>query len=154
MRRATHLIPAGEAPESDAQESVTLAFDDRHRRRIRLTDDKGEDFLLDLSEATRMSEGDCLAIEGGGILKVRAASEDVADIHCGCADGTTRIAWHLGNRHTPVQVLDSGGLRIRYDHVLVDLAEGLGASVERKLAPFEPEAGAYAAGGHGQRHDH
>ena len=66
MRRATHVIPAREAPESDAGESVTLAFDDRHRRRIRLTDDKGEDFLLDLSEATRMSDGDCLAIEGGG----------------------------------------------------------------------------------------
>ena len=149
MRRATHVIPAGEAPESDTQESVTLAFDDRHRRRIRLTDDKGEDFLLDLCEATRIADGDCLAIEGGGILRVRAADEDVADISCDCANGTTRIAWHLGNRHTPIHVLDNGGLRIRYDHVLVEMAEGLGASVERRKGPFEPEAGAYAGGGHG-----
>jgi urease accessory protein len=153
MRRATHVIPASEAPKGDTQESVTLAFDDRHRRRIRLTDDRGEDFLLDLCEAARMSDGDCLAIEGGGILRVRAAAEDVADIICDCANGTTRIAWHLGNRHTPVQVLDNGGLRIRYDHVLVEMAEGLGAGVERKMGPFEPEAGAYAGGGHGHRHD-
>ena len=149
MRRATQIIPAGEAPESAAQQSITLAFDDRHRRRRRLPDDGGEDFLLDLSEATRISDGDYLVIEGGGILRVRAAAEDVADIRCDCANGITRIAWHLGNRHTPVQVLGVGGLRIRYDHVLVEMAEGLGASVERKQAPFEPEAGAYAGGGHG-----
>lgn len=149
MRRATQIIPADEASKSDAQQSVTLAFDDRHRRRIRLTDDGGEDFLLDLSEATRISDGDCLVIEGGGILRVRAAAEDVADIRCDCAKETARIAWHLGNRHTQIQVLDDGGLRIRYDHVLVEMAEGLGASVERKQAPFEPVAGAYAGGGHG-----
>ena len=154
MRRATHFIPAGERPESEAEESVTLTFDDRHRRRVRLTDDGGEDFLLDLSKATRIADGDHLVIEGGGILRVRAADEDVADIRCSAPNETARIAWHLGNRHTPVQVLDNGGLRIRYDHVLVEMAEGLGARVERKQGPFEPEAGAYAGGGHGHEHDH
>jgi len=154
MRRATQIIPAGEAPKSGAQESVTLAFDDRYRRRIRLTDDRGEDFLLDLGEATRISDGDCLVIEDGGILRVRAADEDVADIRCDRPSETATIAWHLGNRHTPVQVLDNCGLRIRYDHVLVKMAEGLGASVERKKEPFEPEAGAYAGGGYGHGHDH
>jgi urease accessory protein len=117
MRRATHVIPAGDWAEADTQGSVTLAYDDRHRRRIRLTDDSGEDFLLDLAEATRISDGNGLAIKGGGILKVLAADEDVMDIGCDGLNETARIAWHLGNRHTPVQVLNFGGLRIRHDHV-------------------------------------
>ena len=150
MRRATQVIPACETPDNGSQESVTLAFDDRHRRRVRLTDDEGEDFLLDLGEAVRISDGDCLVIEGGGMLRVRAADEDVADIRCGGTKQTARMAWHLGNRHIPIQVLDSGRLRIRYDHVLAEMAKSLGASVERKRGPFEPEAGAYAGGGHGQ----
>ena len=156
MRRATHIIRSGEGQGHDARESVTLAFDDRHRRRVRLTDDGGEDFLLDLIETTRIADGDCLVIEGegGGILRVRAADEDVADIDCTAPEETARIAWHLGNRHTPVQVLDNGSLRIRYDHVLAEMAERLGASVERKRGPFEPEAGAYAGGGHGTGDPH
>ena len=154
MRRATHILLSGDWSEGDAQGSVTLAFDDRHRRRIRLEDDGGEDFLLDLAEATRIADGDGLALEGGGILKVCAADEDVIDIGCDGLTETARIAWHLGNRHTPVQVLATGGLRIRYDHVLAEMATGLGASVERKQAPFEPEAGAYSGGGHGHSHDH
>ena len=154
MRRATQIIPAGDWPESDATGSVTLAFDDRHRRRIRLTDDGGEDFLLDLAEATRIADGDGLAMEGGGILKVLAADAEVTDIGCDGLNETARIAWHLGNRHTPVQVLSNGELRIRHDHVLEEMAEGLGATVECKKAPFEPEAGAYSGGGHGYSHDH
>jgi len=82
MRRATHVIPAGDWAEADTQGSVTLAYDDRHRRRIRLTDDSGEDFLLDLAEATRISDGNGLAIKGGGILKVLAADEDVMESEC------------------------------------------------------------------------
>lgn len=154
MRRATQIIPAGDWPESDATGSVTLAFDDRHRRRIRLTDDGGEDFLLDLAEAIRIADGDGLAMEGGGILKVLAANEEVTDIGCNGLNETARIAWHLGNRHTPVQVLSNGELRIRHDHVLEEMAESLGAKVERKESPFEPEAGAYSGGGHGYSHDH
>jgi len=152
MRRATQIIPASEAPESKAQRSVTLSFDDRYRRRVRLTDDSGDDFLLDLGEVARIADGDCLAIEGGGGIRVRAADEDVADIHCEAPDQTIRIAWHLGNRHILVQVLDNGRLRIRYDHVLVEMAEGLGASVTRKRRPFDPEAGAYTGGVHGDDH--
>ncbi len=149
MRRATQVISAGEWIERDVQGSVTLAFDDRHRRRIRLTDDGGDIFLLDLVEVARIADGDGLALEGGGILKVLAADEDVTDINCKGLNETARIAWHLGNRHTPVQVLVTGGLRIRHDHVLAEMVEGLGATVEHKQAPFEPEAGAYSGGGHG-----
>jgi urease accessory protein len=65
-----------------------------------------------------------------------------------------RFAWHIGNRHAPVQVLSDGSLRIRDDHVLVAMLEGLGASVVRRRAPFSPEPGAYARNGHDKGHGH
>jgi urease accessory protein len=153
MRRAINVIPAGNWPENNLTGCVTLVFDDRHRRRIQLTDDRGEDFLLDLSETTRINNGDGLAIDDGSFLKVLAADEDIIDISCDGPIEIARVAWHLGNRHTPVQVLSTGYLRIRYDHVLLEMAQGLGAAVRRKHAPFEPEAGAYSGGGHGHIHD-
>jgi urease accessory protein len=146
MRRATHVIPASDASDihaGAASASVTLTFDDRYRRRIRLTDDAGKDFLLDLSEATRIAHGDRLVLEGEGTLLVLAADEAVAEIHCPGRNQAAQIAWHLGNRHTPVQILDNGDLRIRFDHVLVKMMEGLGASVVQNQAAFDPEPGAY-----------
>ena len=152
MRQAIDVTPRGSWPEGDAAASVTLAFDDRHRRRIRLTDDRGEDFLLNLKSAKVLHDGDGLALEDGGYIRVQAALEAVADIKTASAAHTARIAWHIGNRHTPVQVLDDGTLRIRDDHVLVAMIEGLGAEVVRHQAPFAPEPGAYDSGSHA--HDH
>lgn len=155
MRRATEIIPAGSWPQGEAVASVTLAFDDRHRRRLRLVDDGGGEFLLDLADAARMNEGDGLRLEDGGIVHVRAAEEDVIDVRCGDLPSTARVAWHIGNRHIPIQVLDDGGLRIRADHVIVDMVSRLGAETEPKRAPFSPEPGAYAeGGGGGHHHDH
>jgi urease accessory protein len=87
---------------------------------------------------------------------VRAADEKVCDIACPTPEALVRIAWHLGNRHLPVQVID-GGLRIRDDHVIVAMLEGMAAVVKRRRAPFDPEGGAYARGhahapGHGHHH--
>jgi len=152
MRRATTILPAEEWRGQQASARVTLDFDDRFRRRIKLCDDDGLDFLLDLPEASHLRDGDGLKLEDGNILMVCAADETVLDIHCGSARNLSRIAWHLGNRHTPVQVLDTGSLRIRHDHVLKEMAEGLGAEVREKSAPFDPEPGAYA--GEGQAHGH
>ena len=156
MRRAM-AVKAGGSWTADAVQSVTLAFDERHRRRIRMTDDGGTPFLLDLADAVQLSDGDGLMLDDGGVIEVRAAPEPVADIQCRDANMTARIAWHLGNRHTPLQVLANGGLRIADDHVMVAMARGLGATVSCTCAPFQPEAGAYAARhgdqpGHG--HDH
>lgn len=148
MRRATSVIRAGQGADAPAA-TVTLAFADRHRRRIRLTDDTGEPFLLDLPDATRLGHGDDLVLEDGGHIRIAAAVEAVADITGTDPAHTARIAWHIGNRHTPVQVLDDATLRIADDHVLVAMAEGLGATVLRHQAPFAPEPGAYASG-----HDH
>lgn len=157
MRRATTACQAGTWPEAETVGTVTLDYDDRYRRRIRLTDDAGEAFLLDLAEAIRLADGDGLAVSDGGYIRVCAAAEPVADVRCRSLTETARVAWHIGNRHIPVQVLDDGALRIRDDHVIVDMARRLGACVELKTAPFAPEPGAYAAPnghGHGHGHDH
>jgi urease accessory protein len=157
MRRAIAHHGKGHWPPQEPVATVTLAFDDRFRRRIRLDDDDGEPFLLDLPDAVMLGDGDALSLDCGGLIEVRAAPEPVADIRTGSPQLKSRIAWHLGNRHTPVQVLGSGDLRIRDDHVLVEMAEKLGASVHRHDATFTPEPGAYAGehqGQHGHGHHH
>lgn len=159
LRRATQVLTAGAWPVADAVATVTLAFDDRHRRRVRLVDDAGEAFLLDLDDATRMGDGDGLRLETGGVVHVRAADEDVLDIRCADPRDTARMAWHIGNRHLPTQVLDDGTLRIRADHVIEQMLVRLGAQVEARTAAFDPEPGAYDEGGghahdHGHSHDH
>jgi len=161
LRRATEVLKAGAWPPSDAVATVTLAFDDRHRRRVRLIDDSGEAFLLDLDDATRMGDGDGLRLDRGGIVHVRAADEEVLDIRCADPRDTARMAWHIGNRHLPTQVLEDGALRIRADHVIAQMLGRLGAEVEAKTAAFDPEPGAYDEGtggahshGHGHSHDH
>ncbi len=135
--------------------TVTLDYEDRYRRRIRLHDDDGIPFLLDLAEATRLAEGDALAVTEGGYIQVRAAAEPVDDVRCRSLSDTARMAWHIGNRHVPVQVLADGTLRIRHDHVIAAMARRLGADVEPKTAPFAPEPGAYAQNnGHDHSHGH
>jgi len=154
VRRATAVLSSGSWPADAVVGEVTLAFDERHRRRLRMTDDAGEPFLLDLAKAVVLGDGDGLELDGEGYIRVRAAAEPVADIRTASAAQTARLAWHIGNRHTPVQVLGDGTLRIRDDHVLVAMLEGLGATVIRRVASFAPEAGAYAAAGAGNGHDH
>jgi urease accessory protein len=154
MRRVVAIHRKGAWPEADARGTVTLGFLDRHRRRVRLHGDDGTPFLLDLKRAVVLGAGDGLELEGGGYLRVCAAAEELAEIACRDGAELARIAWHLGNRHLPMQVAGTV-LRIRWDHVIVDMAAGLGAEVARISAPFDPESGAYAEGGHGDHHhDH
>lgn len=149
MRRAIRVAPAGRWPKEEATASVTLAYDDRHRRRIVLDADDGRPLLLDLQHAAVLAEGDGLALDDGGWIAVRAAAEPVIEASAGDPAATARLAWHLGNRHAPVQVLADGTLRLRDDPVLAAMLEGLGAKLRRCPAPFDPEPGAYA----GARHD-
>jgi len=160
MRRAYRHAAAGTWPQAERQSTITLVWDDRHRRRIRLTDDAGADFLLDLERATHLADGDGLALESGGWIEVRAAVEDVIDVEAREAGALARIAWHIGNRHTPLQFLPGGTLRLVYDHVLADMIAGLGATITRGRASFQPEPGAYdhgraePAAQAGHHHDH
>lgn len=151
MRRATAVVEAGGWPTEQAVAEITLAFEDRHRRRLRLIDDAGAPFILDLAKAVRMGDGDGLVLEGGGVIRVRAAVEPVADVSAPTAADRVRLAWHTGNRHAPIQILADGGFRIRDDHVLVAMLIGMGATVVRASAPFSPEPGAYETAA---SHDH
>jgi urease accessory protein len=142
------------AVEGDEFDTVTLAYDDRHRRRIRLVTDGGVAFLLDLPEARVLREGDRLVLEDRRCVLVRAAPEAVLEVRAGDVADLVRIAWHLGNRHTPTQILP-GALRIRVDHVLEHLLrDHLGADVVRTTAPFDPEGGANGHGAAQHDHDH
>jgi urease accessory protein len=148
MRRLVHAATAGSWPAEEGLDSLTLGFLDRNRRRIRLTTDSGETVLLDLPQAVAMAEGDGLAFEDGGWLAVHAAPEDVLEVEAWDARHLARLAWHLGNRHLPVEVVSGGQLRIAYDRVILAMLEGLGARCARRQAPFQPETGAYAGEHH------
>src|ERR1700732_929431 len=143
--------PAGHWPEEKAAGSLTLDFDARHRRRIRLTADQGEDVLLDLPKAVAMADGDGLQLEDGRWLKVQAAAELIVEVRHEDPNQLMRLAWHLGNRHLPTEIRNQV-LRIRPDHVIEDMLHGLGAELVKVQAPFQPEGGAYS--GHGHCHNH
>jgi urease accessory protein len=146
MRRAIAAYPRGRWPEEAAVDTVTLPYLDRHRRRIRLVGDSGRAFLLDLPRATHLADGAGLELEEGGFIRVRAAAEPVFDIEAEEPQTLIRIAWHLGNRHLPVQVAGRH-LRIRADHVIAEMLTGLGGRLTAREALFDPETGAYAAAG-------
>src|SRR2546430_17015651 len=106
MRRAIAMHTRGQWPEEAAVDSVTLAFLDRHRRRIRLVADSGTPFLLDLPRAQHLTEGDGLELDNGGYMRVRAAPEPVIEVVAVSPTDLLRCAWHLGNRHLPLQVFE------------------------------------------------
>ena len=147
--RATSVKPAGSWP-GDAADSVVLATDDRHRRRMAMTGTRGLSFVLDLPEAIWLRHGDALVLEDGRLVEVLAAPEPLLEIRCTDPRHLARIAWHLGNRHLPSQIFPKY-IRIRRDHVIAEMAKQLGAKVREIEAPFDPEGGAYEGGGH--QHD-
>ncbi|TXL71455.1 urease accessory protein UreE [Vineibacter terrae] len=153
MKHATAVALSGTWPLAEQVDTITLIFDDRYRRRLRLLGDSGTDFLLDLPEPRVLREGDGLVLEEGGYVMVRAADEPLVEIRAADPALLVRLAWHLGNRHLPTQI-DAGRLLIRDDHVIVDMLKGLGADVRHVSAPFNPEGGAYGQHNHDQRHPH
>jgi len=162
MLRAITVKPAGTWEASAPRDCVVLDFDARHRRRIVMHGEAGLDFLLDLPAAVALADGDALALEDGGVVAVKAAPERLIEVRAGDGLPLVRIAWHLGNRHLPTEILEDA-LRIREDHVILDMLEKMGARSERIEAPFNPEGGAYGHGrtqgheeehGHGHHHDH
>lgn len=160
MRRAGTFRLPGDWPASEAADRVLLDYDNRRRRRIRLTGEGGTEFLLDLPEAAALPHGAGLSLDDGCWIEVAAAPEPVAEITCTGRDLFVRIAWHLGNRHLPTEITGEA-LYIRQDHVIEEMAAGLGARVQRLSRPFNPEGGAYGGHpthghdhGHGHSHSH
>jgi len=132
---------------------VVLSYDDRFRRRILLTGEKGTKVLLSLKEAQHLHSGDALEAEEGALIEVVAAPEELIEIRCNSEIELLRTAWHLGNRHLPTQI-EGDCLRIRFDKVILEMIEGLGASATLVHAPFNPEGGAYGGHARVQGHDH
>ena len=127
--RAQTVLPAG-TWDAAAADTVLIDFDRRHRRRIQLVTEGGAALLLDLPQAHRLRDGDGLRLDDGRVVRVQARAEALLDIHAHDAAGLVRIAWHLGNRHLPVQMLGSH-LRIRADHVIAEMVRGLGGMSRR-----------------------
>ena len=142
--RCLSVLPAGGWAPAQEVDVVLVDYDRRHRRRILLTTEGGREVMLDLPQAVRLRHGDGLAI-AGGVVRVAARAERLLEIHAHSDAELVRIAWHLGNRHLPVQ-LAGDRILIREDHVIEEMVELLGGHVDHVLAPFDPEAGAYAGG--------
>ncbi len=155
MHVARTVVTHGDWDDTQAADTVVLDLDHRRKRRLKMEGQNGLAFLLDLAEVPSLQTGDGLHLDDGRMVRVEAAPEDLVEITCHSEYEFTRVAWHLGNRHLPTQILD-GSLRIREDHVIIDMVERLGAHVKKISAPFEPEGGAYGHGsvmGHVHSHD-
>lgn len=145
MRRASNVRPAGQWETTAAIDRVVLDADQRSRRRLVLTGTQGGRFLLDLRAPVAIRDGDGLELDDGGFVQVAGKPEPLLHVEAPDAPRLARLAWHLGNRHAPVQFV-GGALRIQRDDVLAAMLEGLGARVTAIEAPFEPEPGAYVSG--------
>ena len=148
VRRATRIFSRG-TWRGEPADQVTLDFDARHRRRIAMDGEKGARFLLDLPEAVALRGGDALLLDDGGLVEVVAAPEPLCELRAASPRDFARLAWHLGNRHLPVQFLGAAA-RIRVDRVVEEMARGLGATATRFEAPFDPEAESTYPHAHGR----
>jgi len=128
-------------------DTITLTYDARFLRRKRLETDGGMPFVIDLEKTESLDQGDALELSDGRLIEVRAAAEDVLII---TGANLQRLAWHIGNRHTPCQI-EAKRLVIQNDPVIKHMLEHLGAEITEATEPFTPEGGAY---GHGRTHSH
>jgi urease accessory protein len=146
------ISPAGTWDASSARDHIVLAAHDRNRRRIVLTGGKGTQCMLDFPAPVTLRDGDGLVLDDGSIVLVQGAPEQLIEVCAHSALDTVRLAWHLGNRHTDVQIVGDH-IRLRRDHVLEDMLRGLGAQVSPLDASFDPEP-ANPHGRHGHEHEH
>lgn len=155
VKRGWAICRAGNWNPATAFDRVVLDSGDRHRRRIVLTGGKGE-FLLNLDEPVALRDGDGIVLDDGSIVIVAGLPEPLVEIAAKTPLALVRLAWHLGNRHTDVQIA-ADRLRIKRDHVLEEMLSGLGATLTPLQAPFDPELAAPAHNhhrGHDHAHDH
>ncbi|MEM9709829.1 MAG: urease accessory protein UreE [Pseudomonadota bacterium] len=136
------LIRATSVGEGPADDHVALDYEGRFLRRRRLTAASGRDFLVDFPETRSLRDGEVFHLEDGSRIGIRAAPEALYAV---AGNPLARLAWHIGNRHTPARI-EEGRILIRADPVLRAMLEGLGAEVSDLVAPFEPEGGAYGTG--------
>ena len=130
---------------------LTLPIEQRVRSRLRVKLDDGRDAGLFLPRGVLLRGGDRLGSDDGLVIEVVAAAETVSTVHCDDPTLLARAAYHLGNRHVPMQI-EKGWLRYPHDHVLDGMMRQMDLDVVVEQAPFEPEAGAYQQSAHGHHH--
>ncbi len=140
MQRVVAIKQPGSFAVSDR---VVLDADERQRRRIALTAEKGARLLLDFEKPMILRDGDGLVLEDGSVVQVAGRVELLVEVSATAPADVVRLAWHIGNRHTDIQFTDRS-FRIRRDHVLEEMLKGLGASLKAVEAPFDPEPGPHA----------
>jgi urease accessory protein len=140
------------ASSAPATERLILPFELRQKSRLRTRLESGEEAALFLERGTLLRGGDKLEAADGRIVAVVAAAEHLLEVRAGSSRELARAAYHLGNRHIPVEV-GAGVLKLEYDHVLELMLQGLGVDITESQGPFEPEAGAYGGGHHHHEHD-
>ncbi len=129
-----------------ANDTVVLDFEGRSLRRRVLTSTGGLRFLVDLAKMTSVHGDEAFMLEDGRVVGIVPAEEELFQVE----GDLTRLAWHIGNRHTPCQI-ETDRLLIQRNHVMRDMLLRLGATVALVTEPFDPEGGAY---GHGRIHTH
>ena len=155
MARATSVLSAADRHERPVIDTVILDYAQRSGQKITVTGVRGGAFEIDLHRPARLRTDDLLLLENGALVEVVAAPEPLVEARAVDLAELARLAWHLGDRHIPVQVLPNR-IRARRDAALEALLKSLGAKVTVIEAPFEPEGGAYASShDHGHaHHDH
>ena len=158
MIRLTQRLTTEEAAGKALLTTLTLPIDLRIKSRLKVTLDNGDAAGLFLTRGQLLRGGECLTDDAGAlVVMVKAAEEQVSTVRCNDPLLLSRICYHLGNRHVPLQI-EAGFARYQHDYVLDEMVVGLGGSVAVELAPFEPEAGAYqsqaGAGHHHHHNDH
>lgn len=128
--------------------TITLNASERLCRRKNLILDSGKKVLIALDKVVNFNDSDGLELENGEWIKINAAKEKVIDINTNDNEHQSLLAWHLGNRHLAMQIVNEKLLRIEYDHVILDMLKVLNAKVFIREDIFEPELGAYGAHNH------
>jgi urease accessory protein len=153
MQRAVSVVRKLAVKPTQVADTITLDHAGRHRRRIALTATGGTEFLLDLEKSTAVKGGDAFKLEDGRLVQVIAAPEALLEIRAETPTRLARIAWHIGNRHTPAEITGDA-VFIENDAVLAEMVRGQGGHVTSVSRPFEPERGAYEGTTHGHDHGH
>lgn len=152
MQRALKTLHAGQLAGLAFADTVVLDHEGRTRRRGTLTGVKGLSFLVDLPDVPSLRAGDAFVLDDGRVVEIVAAPEPLLEVRGRDPHHMVRIAYHIGNRHLETEI-GVKWLRIRQDHVIAEMLQGLGARVIEIEAPFHPEGGAYGHG-HTLGHDH
>ncbi|MFN0190518.1 MAG: urease accessory protein UreE [Aestuariivirga sp.] len=142
--RATSFVRASYLLETP-WEIVVMDSTARHLRRKLITLQHGDEVLVDLKKTVKFEDRDCLILEDGRLVQIKASDEELLEVTARDAAHLTQLAWHIGNRHLEAQI-EKTRILIRRDHVISKMLEQFGATVKEVREPFTPEHGAYAHG--------